>query len=204
MNSSIDSLTLDVPDVTAAQAFYDEAFDLGGRLRFRAADAASSGFRGYTLSLVVAQPADATLLFDAAVSAGASVRKPAARSLWGFGGVIEAPDGALWNVATSSKKDTCPATKRFDDLVLLLGAADVRASRSFYTERGFAVGKSFGSYVDFDTSKGTIGLGLYKRAALAKSAGVSPDGDGSHRITIHGTPGTALDPDGFAWTLAED
>jgi predicted lactoylglutathione lyase len=199
MNSTIDSLTLDVPDVATAQAFYDEAFDLGGRLRFRTADAAASGFRGYTLSLVVAQPADATLLFDAAVAAGASVRKPAAKSLWGFGGVIEAPDGALWNIATSSKKDTAPATKSFDDLVLLLGAADVRASRAFYAEHGFSVRKSFGSYVDFDTPKGTIGLGLYKRAALAKSAGVSAEGSGSHRITIHGTPGAAEDPDGFVW-----
>lgn len=199
MNSAIDSLTLDVPDVSSAQTFYDEAFGLGERLRFRAADADTFGFRGYTLSLVVAQPADALLLFDAAVSAGASVRKPAAKSLWGFGGVIEAPDGALWNIATSSKKNSGPATKNVDDLVLLIGADDVRASRAFYVELGFGVRKSFGSYVDFDTPKGTIGIGLYKRAALAKSAGVAADGSGSHRITIHGTPESTVDPAGFAW-----
>jgi len=203
MNSAIDSLTLDVPDVSAAQTFYDQAFGLGERLRLRTADADTSGFRGYTLSLVVAQPADALLLFDAAAAGGASVRKAAAKSLWGFGGVVQAPDGALWNIATSSKKDTGPATKSIDDLVLLIGADDVRASRAFYSERGFGVRRSFGSYVDFETPKGTIGLGLYKRAALAKSAGVPADGSGSHRITIHGTPGTAVDPDGCAWAPAE-
>jgi len=199
MTSTIDSLTLDVPDVAAAQAFYDEAFGLGERLRFRTADASSSGFRGYTLSLVVSQPGNVQLLFDAAVAAGASVCKPAAKSLWGFGGVVQAPDGALWNVATSSKKDSRPATKSIDDLVLLIGAADVRASRAFYAEHGFDVRKSFGSYVDFETPKGSIGLGLYKRAALAKSAGVSAEGQGSHRIVIGGAFGRAVDPDGFSW-----
>ena len=125
--------------------------------------------------------------------------KPAAKSLWGFGGVVQAPDGALWNVATSSKKDSRPATKSIDDLVLLIGAADVRASRAFYAEHGFDVRKSFGSYVDFETPKGSIGLGLYKRAALAKSAGVSAEGQGSHHIVIGGAFGRAVDPDGFSW-----
>ena len=70
------------------------------------------------------------------------------------------------------------------------------ARRSY---RGFGVKKSFGSYVDFDTPEGSIGLGLYKRAALAKSAGIASDGGGSHRLVINGTSAGATDPDGFVW-----
>ncbi|WP_164233056.1 glyoxalase [Microbacterium hydrocarbonoxydans] len=199
MNNTIDSFTLDVTDVAAAQTFYETAFGLSERLRFRLADAGTSGFRGYTLSLVASQPGNVRALFDAAVTAGATVVKPVSKSLWGVGGVVQAPDGALWNIATSAKKDTAPVAKAFDHVVLLLGVDDVRASRAFYADRGFRVRKSFGSYVDFETPAGSIGLGLYKRAALAKSAGVSPDGSGSHRITVHGAIGAVVDADGFAW-----
>ncbi len=55
--TSIDSLTLDVPDAAAANAFYTAAFGLGDEVALRAADAATTGFRGFTLSLVVSQPA---------------------------------------------------------------------------------------------------------------------------------------------------
>lgn len=200
MNTTIDSLTLDVPDVDVARSFYTEAFDLGDRLRFRAADAETAGFRGYTLSLVVSQPANVRALVDAAVAAGASVIKPVSKSLWGVGGTIQAPDGAIWKVATSAKKDTAPPSRAVDEIVLLLGAEDVVASKAFYADRGIAVGKSFGrSYVQFDTGASPIGLGLYRHASLAKDAGVPAEGSGSHRITINGALGAAVDPDGFVW-----
>lgn len=204
MNSAIDSLTLDVPDTTATQAFYDEAFGLGERLRFRTADAASSGFRGYTLSLVVAQPANVHALVDAAVAAGATTIKPVAKSLWGVGGTVQAPDGAIWKVATTAKKDPSPAARTVEEIVLLLGASDVVASKAFYVERGLRVGKSFGrSYVQFDTGSAPIGLGLYRHASLAKDAGVPATGSGSHRLTVNGALGAAVDPDGFIWAPAE-
>ena len=199
--NSIDTLTLEVADLAAAQNFYSRVFGLGDRLRLRESDAATAGFRGFTLSLIVAQPADAVLLLDDAIAAGATVLKPAAKSLWGFGGSVQAPDGAVWNIATSSKKDVKPASRTIDDIVLLLGAENVAESKRFYTERGFAVKKSFGSYVDFDTPEGSIGLGLYKRAALAKSAGIAADGSGSHRLVINGTDAEITDPDGFAWAV---
>ncbi|MGF6823909.1 putative glyoxalase superfamily protein PhnB [Microbacterium sp. ZKA21] len=199
--NSIDTLTLEVADLAAAQNFYSRVFGLGDRLRLRESDAATAGFRGFTLSLIVAQPADAVLLLDDAIAAGATVLKPAAKSLWGFGGSVQAPDGAVWNIATSSKKDVKPASRTIDDIVLLLGAENVAESKRFYTERGFAVKKSFGSYVDFDTPEGSIGLGLYKRAALAKSAGIAADGGGSHRLVINGTDAEITDPDGFAWAV---
>jgi hypothetical protein len=55
-------------------------------------------------------------------------------------------------VASSSKKDTGPATGQIDEVVLQLGVADVAASKRFYVERGFTVAKSYGRrYVEFDT-----------------------------------------------------
>ena len=197
--TSIDSITLEVADPEAAARFYADAFGLGGQVRTHASDAPSTGFRGFTMSLVVAQPANVTALFESAVAAGATVLKPVEKSMWGYGGVVQAPDGAIWNLATSTKKDTGPATREIDNIVLLLGAEDVGASKRFYVDRGLAVAKSFGSYVDFATPGSPIGLGLYKRRALAKSAGVAADGTGSHRIRINGDAGSFTDPDGFVW-----
>ena len=156
------------------------------------------------LSLVAPQPSNVSALFEAAVAAGATVLKPLAKSLWGFGGVVQAPDGSVWNLATSTKKDTAPASRDFDHIVLLLGVDDVAASKRFYVERGLAVGKSFGSYVDFATPSSPVGLGLYTRRALAKSAGISPEGRGSHRIRVDGAGGPFVDPDGFEWGAVSD
>lgn len=198
---SIDSITLEVADPETAARFYADAFGLGAdRVRVRATDAATSGFRGYTLSLIVAQPADVTALFDSAVAAGATVLKPVAKSMWGAGAVVQAPDGAIWKIATSAKKDTGPASREIEHMVLLLGAEDVSASKRFYVDHGLEVGKSFGGYVDFAMPSSPIGLGLYKRRALAKDAGVAAEGTGSHRIEVHGAVAAAfVDPDGFAW-----
>jgi hypothetical protein len=196
----IAAVILDVADPSASDAFHTTAFGLGDRVRTRASDAATTGFRGFTLSLLVSQPANATALFDSAVAAGAIPLKPLAKSMWGFGGVLEAPDGTIWKVATSSKRDSAPASKDVEKVVLLLGAADVAASKKFYVEHGLTVGKSFGRmYVEFATDASPIGLGLYGRKALAKDAGVPMEGTGSHRLAIAGNAGTFTDPDGFAW-----
>jgi hypothetical protein len=195
--NSIDSITLEVADTAAAERFYNAAFGLGDLLRVRASDAPTTGFRGFTLSLIVAQPSTVSALIDSAVAAGATTLKPVEKSLWGYGGVVQAPDGTIWKVATSAKKDTGPATRNVDKIVLLLGAEDVAASKRFYVDRGLAVGKSFGSYVDFDMPSSPVGLGLYKRRALAKDAGVAPEGSGSHRLVIGSDGGSFTDPDGF-------
>ena len=160
------------------------------------------GFRGYTLSITVAQPADALSYFDSAVAAGATILKPAANSMWGFGGVVQTPDGAIWTLATSSKKDTGPATREIESVVLLIGSDDVGASKKFYVDQGLTVGKSFGSYVDFDMSSSPISLALYKRRALAKTAGIAPEGSGSHRLVVVGGDRALTDPDGFTWEPA--
>jgi catechol 2,3-dioxygenase-like lactoylglutathione lyase family enzyme len=85
--------------------------------------------------------------------------------------------------------------------VVLLGVKDVAASRRFYVDCGLAVAKSFGrKYVEFATEH--VKLALYGRRALAKDAGVAPEGSGSHRIVICGDAGPFTDPDGFAWEAA--
>lgn len=202
--TSIESVTLEVTDVPAAERFYAAAFDLGSAVRLRASDAPTSGFRAFTLSLVVSQPATAKALLDSAIAAGATVLKPAAKSFWGYGGVVQAPDGTIWKVATSGKKDTGPATRQADSIALLLGVSDVKASKRFYADRGLAVGKSFGSkYVEFEVGSGAVTLALYGRKALAKDAGVPIEGTGSHRLVLVGDGGAFTDPDGFAWENAQ-
>jgi catechol 2,3-dioxygenase-like lactoylglutathione lyase family enzyme len=200
--TSIESVTLDVADTAAAEIFYTAAFGLGDRLRVRTSDAPTSGFRGFTLSLIVSQPSTVSTLLDSAVDAGATVLKPVEKSLWGYGGVVQAPDGAIWKVATSAKKEKGPANREIDQVVLLLAAADVAASKRFYVDHGFPVGKSFGKYVEFETPSSPVGLGLYARRALAKDAGVDPDGTGSHRLVIASAAGPFTDPDGFEWAAA--
>jgi uncharacterized glyoxalase superfamily protein PhnB len=198
--TSVEYVTLEVADPTAANRFCTAAFGLGDRVRARAMEAPSTGFRGFTLSLVVSQPATVDGLIAAAVDAGATALKPAAKSLWGYGGVVRGPDGTIWTVASSSKKDTGPATRQIDEVVLQLGAEDVAASKRFYVDRGLAVSKSYGrKYVEFATPSSPVKLALLKRGALAKAAGVTPDGNGSHRIVIGSDAGPFTDPDGFAW-----
>jgi predicted lactoylglutathione lyase len=169
----------------------------------RASDEPTTGFRGFALSLVESEPSTVDSLIGAALDGGATALKPAAKGFWGYGGVVRAPDGAIWKVATSSKKDTGPGTRQIDDIVLLLGVADVKASKRFYVDRGLAVARSFGSrYVEFATPSTHVKLALYERRALAKDAGVSPDGTGSHRIVLGSDAGPFTDPDGFAWEAA--
>jgi predicted lactoylglutathione lyase len=198
--TSIESVTLDVTDPAPANDFYTAAFGLADTVRTRASAEPTSGFRGFTLSLVVSGPSTVDSLVGAALDAGATTVKPVTKSFWGYGGVVQAPDGALWKVATSKKKGTGPATRDIDDLVLLLGVEDVKASKRFYVEQGLVVGKSFGSkYVEFAANGSPVKLALYGRRALAKDAGVSADGSGSHGISICSDTGPFTDPDGFAW-----
>jgi catechol 2,3-dioxygenase-like lactoylglutathione lyase family enzyme len=198
--TSIDTITLEVADTAAAERFYANAFGLDDRLRLRASQEPTTGFRGCTLSLIVSQPADVDALVGAALDGGATELKPVSKSFWGYGGVVRAPDGTIWKVATSAKKNTGPATRHVDDFVLLLGVADVAASKRFYVDRGLAVAKSFGRvYVEFESGPSTVKLALYRRRALAKDAGVAPEGSGSHRIAVGGAAQPFTDPDGFAW-----
>lgn len=197
--AAIDAVTLEVADPAPAAAFY-RALGLDDAVRVRASDAPTTGFRGFTLSLVVAQPSTVDSLVATALDNGATVLKPVEKSFWGYGGVVQAPDGTILKVASSAKKDTGPATRRIDDVVLLLGVENVKATKQFYVEHGLGVARSFGSkYVEFDTRGARIKLALYNRRAAAKDAGVDPAGSGSHRIVVNGSTGPFTDLDGFAW-----
>ncbi|RSM48213.1 glyoxalase [Amycolatopsis balhimycina DSM 5908] len=198
--TNIEAITLEVTDPAAAERFYATAFGLTTQLRFRASEEPTTGFRGFTLSLTVPQPADVDSLIGTALEAGATTIKPATKSMWGYGGTVRAPDGTIWKLATSAKKNTGPATREIDAVVLLLGTADVAASKKFYVDHGLTVGKSFGRmYVEFDAGSSPVKLALYRHKALAKDAGVSPGGSGSHRIAVAGASEPFTDPDGFAW-----
>ena len=199
---AIESVTLDVPDPASAEAFY-AALGVGTHVRVHASEAPTTGFRGFTLSLVVSQPSTVDSLIGSALDAGATALKPARKSIWGYGGVVRSPDGAIWKVATSSKKDTGPATRQIDDFVLLLGVEDVKASEQFYVDHGLTVTKSFGrKYVEFAFPESKVKLALLGRRALAKDAGVPAD-SGSHGIVIRSDAGPFTDPDGFAWEAAD-
>ncbi|QFG26246.1 glyoxalase [Actinomadura sp. WMMB 499] len=200
--TSFESLTLEVADTAAAETFY-AAFGLAAHVNVRASGEPTTGFRGFALSLVAAQPGDVDALIGAALDAGATSLKPAAKSFWGYGGVIQAPDGTICKVASSKKKDTGPAVRGFDRIALLLGVADVKASKRFYVGRGLTVGKSFGGkYAEFDAPSSAVTLALYPRRALAKDTGVGQEGTGSHRLVLAGGGESFTDPDGFAWEAA--
>lgn len=201
--TSLAHITLEVADPEAARRFYS-AFGVGAYVGLRASEAPSTGFRGFTLALTVSGPATVDGFLVAAVDAGATVLKPAVKSLWGYGGVVRAPDGTIWKVATSAKKDTGPATREIDEVVLLIGVEDVKATKQFYVGQGLTVGKSFGGkYAEFASGESSsVKLALYKRRALAKDLGVPEDGTGSHRVVLGGTPDAFTDPDGFVWEAA--
>ncbi|WP_098247823.1 glyoxalase [Streptomyces formicae] len=201
--ANIASITLDVADPTTAERFYAEAFGLDSTIRTRVSQDPTTGFRGFMLALTVSQPATVDSFIASALAAGATTLKPAAKSLWGYGGVVQAPDGEIWKIATSAKKNTGPATRQIDDIVLLVGVADVAASKRFYVGRGLTVAKSFGrTYAEFDAGSGCVKFALYRRRALAKEVGVAPEGSGSHGFVIGGGSEPFTDPDGFEWQTA--
>ena len=68
----IESVVLEVPDAAAAEAFYAAAFGLGDPVSVRATEAPTSGFRWFTLSLVVSQPSTVDSLLGTALAAGAT------------------------------------------------------------------------------------------------------------------------------------
>lgn len=201
--TALRSISLDVPDPTAAQAFHKAVLGADLPVGVRTGDAPTGGFPGYTLSIIVPGPGGVDALVDTALAAGATTVKPVAKSFWGYGGVLRGPDGAIWKVASESKKDTGSADPTVESVVLLLGVADVRAAKRFYADKGFVVAKSFGGkYAEFDAGGSPLTLALLGRRAVAKDAGVDDDGSGPARIVLGCEAGPFTDPDGFVWEAA--
>jgi predicted lactoylglutathione lyase len=198
--NAVETITLEVDDTAAAEAFYAAAFDLGedSWLRVRPAKDPSSGFRGYALSLVVTQPGTVDSFVASALAAGATAIKSPEKSLWGYGAVLRDPWGAIWKIATSQKKDTGPAVREIDSVNIGIGVADVAATKQFYIDKGLKVAKSFGrKYVEFESD--AVSLSLYSRKFAAKTSFVDQEGSGSHRVVLGGGIGTFTDSDGFEW-----
>jgi uncharacterized glyoxalase superfamily protein PhnB len=62
-----------------------------------------SGFRGFTLSDIVASGDQVDQMLTKAADAGGSVVKPAQASSWGgYSGYFADPDGNLWKVAAGT------------------------------------------------------------------------------------------------------
>ncbi|GAA3582087.1 hypothetical protein GCM10022198_01650 [Klugiella xanthotipulae] len=205
MTLSLDRITLAVPEVSAARAFYtavlspdvteDSAgttLDMHGTGRValssderpgaeRGAESVATGFPGFIVSYIVPQPGEVELLLEAALRNGATVLKPAQKGFFGgFSATFRAPDGALWKVSAPTKKDTGPAARPPvpTETAVLLGVADPKASQAFYRALGMTVDRNYGrTYSDFVPAPGSGRLGLMPRRALAKDVGVGEQGD---------------------------
>lgn len=124
MKPRISMITLGVSDLARAVQFYEQGlgfpkmdsppevafFTLNGTwlgLYGRAAlaedatvSAEGSGFGGFTLAHNVASEAEVEQVLEQAVSAGATLVKPAQKVFWGgYSGYFQDPDGHLWEVA---------------------------------------------------------------------------------------------------------
>ena len=201
--TTINTLTLAATDPEATAAVCS-ALGVTDRISVSGDPEPTEGFRGYSISLVAKSPGNVDALVAAAVDAGATVLQEPAKSFWGYGAIVQSADGAIWKLAASSKKHTGPAPAEFDDLVLLLGVEDVKASKQYYVSRGFQVGRSFGGkYAEFPASGNGITLALYPRTAAAKEVNLDPAGSGSHRLVIGSDAPAFTDPDGYVWQSAE-
>ena len=94
----IECVTLDVADPAAAGRFYTAAFGLGTQVRLRASEAPTAGFRGFTLSHTVSQPATVNGLIGAALDAGVSPEGTGSHRLTmgSDAGPFTDPDGFAW------------------------------------------------------------------------------------------------------------
>ena len=203
--NAIETVTLEVDDTAAAEAFYAAAFDLGedSWLRVRPAKDASSGFRGFAISLVVAQPGTVDSFAETAIAAGATAIKAPEKSLWGYGAVLRDPYGNIWKLATSQKKQTGPVTREVESVNVGIGVADVAATKQYYIDKGLKVANAFGrKYVEFEAPGDAVSLSLYSRKFAAKTSFVPQEGSGSHRIVFGSGAGTFTDADGFEWEAA--
>lgn len=124
MQARISTITLGVTDVQKSVEFYKQGlgfpqmksspdvafFTLNGSwlglysLEALAEDALvsaqGSGFKGFTLAHNIASEAEVDQVLALALSAGASIAKPAQKAFWGgYSGYFKDLDGYLWEVA---------------------------------------------------------------------------------------------------------
>ena len=86
--ASFHTLIPEIADLRSAGPTYTDALGLDEFVMLRESEAPTIGFRGFTPSLLVSQPAGVNGLVDAVVDCGAEVLKPASASLRGYGGAV--------------------------------------------------------------------------------------------------------------------
>ena len=198
--TAIEYVTLEVADPTAADRFYTAAFGLDAQVRVRASDATDDRLpRVHAVARGV--PAGHRQRPHRRRPRRRRHRAEAGREVaLGLRRRRTAPDGTIWTVATSAKKDTGPATRQIDEIVLQLGVADVAASKRFYVDRGLAVAKSFGRrYVEFAARRVRSSWRSTDAVPSPRTPASPPTAPDRTGIVIGSDAGPFTDPDGFAW-----
>jgi hypothetical protein len=143
----------------------------------------------------VGQPSTVDSLLETALAGGAKTLKPAKKGLSGYGAIVQDADQVIWKLATNAKKDKGPATREIEDLVLLIGATDLGATKRFYVERGLPVKRSFpGRYVESRSAATDVSLA---RFALAQRPGYwafAARGKTAERVATHSSAAGAMAP----------
>ena len=134
--------------------------------------------------------------------AGATELKPAKKSLWGYGGVVR-PRTARSGRSRRRRRRTAarPPGRSTSSSSSWESPTSPRASGST-SSAASKWPRATAASTSSSPTRRAHQLALYGRRALAKTAGVAPDGTGSHRIAINSTAGTFTDPDGFTWEAA--
>jgi catechol 2,3-dioxygenase-like lactoylglutathione lyase family enzyme len=220
MDPKIDTVTLGVTDLGRTLEFYERGFafplterpgdrvklELGGSsaLELREWDALASdagmspkgtGFRGFTLSYIVAESSGVDDMLARLVRAGGKIAKEPRFAFWGYSAHVADPSGHLWKIASPKRKSLLsrktngngvpPEPVPAQELALTIGVADMKRAKQFYEDGlGNPTKKDYSKFVSFDGGDGTPDLALYKWDALADDADVPPDGSGFRGFEI--------------------
>ena len=114
---------------------------------------------------------------------------------------MQAPDGTIWKVAASSKKNKRPGGPEFEHLVLLLGVEDVKASKEYYVTRGSEVGEELRRQVRRVRGPAPdIKLVSLQPRAARQGRRRRCRGNRVAPILVVSDAGDFTDPDGYVWS----
>jgi catechol 2,3-dioxygenase-like lactoylglutathione lyase family enzyme len=206
MDPKIDTVTLGVTDLGRSREFYERGFGFApgesSMVELREWDAlasdagvppASSGFRGFTLSYIVADSAGVDAMLARLVDAGGELVKEPRFAFWGYSAHVADPSGHLWKIASPKRKSllgrksngASPQLVPAQELALTIGVADMKRAKRFYKDGlGNPTKKDYSKFVSFEGGDGTPDLAMYKWDALADDADVPADGSGFRGFAI--------------------